>query len=143
MLKQPEIVPAGYLHGLPVLVKDTNPVAGVVFTEGSVMHVNRVAKESDTLVETLEAKGAIVVGKTNVPEFAAGSQCFNEIFPSTVSPWDTRTTAGGSSGGAASALASCQCWLATGSDLGGSLRTPAAFCGLLLTCEFLFCAFYI
>jgi len=130
-LVHPANPPPGYLYGLPILVKDTMAVQGVRFTEGSPLHADDIAAESDALVLQLEARGAIVVGKTNVPEFAAGSQTFNPLFPTTVSPWDTRTTAGGSSGGSAAALASCQCWLATGSDLGGSLRTPAAFCGVV------------
>ena len=75
--------------------------------------------------------GGVVVGKTNVPEFAAGSHSFNTLFETCVNPWDTRTSAAGSSGGAASALASCICWLAQGSDFGGSLRTPAAFNGVV------------
>jgi len=125
----PENPAAGFLYGLPVLVKDSEAVSGVLFTEGSRLYADRVPDESSTLVAQLEARGAIVVGKTNVPEFLAGSQSFNELYETTVSPWDIRTTAGGSSGGSAAAVASCQCWLATGSDLGGSLRTPAAFCG--------------
>eukprot|EP00434_Breviolum_minutum_P028812 symbB.v1.2.025486.t1/scaffold2475.1/size78315/5 len=119
----------GFLYGLPVLVKDTHAVEGVRFTEGSLLHADRIAEENAPLVAQLESKGAIIVGKTNVPEFCAGSQSFNCIFPTTVSPWDTRTTAGGSSGGSAAALASFQCWLASGTDMGGSVRTPAAFCG--------------
>lgn len=119
----------GFLRGLPVLIKDTHAVEGVRFTEGSLLHAERIAEENAPLVAQLESKGAIIVGKTNVPEFCAGSQSFNSIFPTTVSPWDIRTTAGGSSGGSAAALVSYQCWLATGTDLGGSLRIPAAFCG--------------
>mmetsp|Transcript_34757 Transcript_34757/g.63234 ORF Transcript_34757/g.63234 Transcript_34757/m.63234 type:complete len:519 (+) Transcript_34757:38-1594(+) len=130
-MQHPSDPPLGYLYGLPVLVKDQEAVSGVRFTEGSPLYVNRVAQDSSPLVLQLEKKGAVVIGKTNVPEFCAGSQSFNPIFPTTVSPWDTRTTAGGSSGGSAAALASCQCWLATGSDLGGSLRTPASFCGVV------------
>lgn len=93
------------------------------------LHASRVARDSSPLVALLEAKGALVAGKTNVPEFCAGSQSFNELFPTTRSPLDLRSTAGGSSGGSAAAVASYQCWLASGTDLGGSLRTPAAFCG--------------
>lgn len=125
----PEMSGKGCLHGLPILVKDTEAVEGVLFTEGSLLHAERVATDSSPLVAQLEAMGAIVAGKTNVPEFCAGAQCFNELFPTSRSPYDTRTTAGGSSGGSAAALASYQCWLATGTDHGGSLRTPAAFCG--------------
>lgn len=121
----------GFLHGLPILIKDTHAVAGVRFTEGSLLYAERVSDASAALVEQLEANGAIIVGKTNVPEFCAGSQSFNSIFPTTVSPWDLRTTSGGSSGGSAAALASYQCWLATGTDLGGSVRQPAAHCGVV------------
>ncbi|CAE7336419.1 unnamed protein product [Symbiodinium natans] len=127
----PKTPPRGFLYGLPVLIKDSEAVAGVRFTEGSPIYASRIPDKSSPLVTQLEERGAIVVGKTNVPEFCAGSQSFNPLFPTTVSPWDTRTTAGGSSGGSCSAVAACQSWLATGSDLGGSLRTPAAFCGVL------------
>ena len=127
----PENPPQGFLYGLPVLIKDAEAVEGVRFTEGSLIYASRIPEKSSALVTQLEARGAIVVGKTNVPEFCAGSQSFNSLFPTTVSPWDTRTTAGGSSGGSCSAVAACQGWLATGSDLGGSLRTPAAFCGVV------------
>lgn len=130
-LKHPVAPPRGYLYGLPVLIKDTEAVSGVRFTEGYKPFGDRIAPSSGPVARQLEARGAIIVGKTNVPEFAAGSQCFNSLFPTTLSPWDTRTTAGGSSGGSAAALASCECWLASGSDLGGSLRTPAAFCGVV------------
>jgi amidase len=82
-------------------------------------------------VINLEARGALVIGKSNTPEFGAGAQTFNEVFGITRNPWDTRMTCAGSSGGAAVNLASGQVWLATGSDLGGSLRTPAAFCGVV------------
>ena len=112
-----------------MLIKDTQAVAGVTFTAGSAIFKDRVPEVSDPIVVQIEAQGGIVCGKTNVPEFAAGSQSFNALYPTSVSPYDTRTTAGGSSGGAASALSSRQVWLASGSDLGGSLRTPAAFCG--------------
>lgn len=130
-LVHPTDAPPGYLYGLPILIKDSMSVEGVLCTEGSPLQADYIPSVSDNIVLQLEARGAVVAGKTNVPEFAAGSQSFNPLFPTTTSPWDTRTTAGGSSGGSAAALASCQCWLATGSDLGGSLRTPAAFCGVV------------
>ena len=104
---------------------------GVRTTYGSPIFSDNVPTKSDLLVERLENNGAIVIGKSNTPEFGAGGNSFNEVFPSTVTPWDTRMTAGGSSGGSASALASGEVWLATGSDLGGSLRTPASFCGVV------------
>ncbi|KAK9825914.1 hypothetical protein WJX81_005853 [Elliptochloris bilobata] len=121
----------GYLFGLPIVVKDLTAVEGVRFTEGSLLHKDRIAEHSDPLVEVLEANGAIIIGKSNTPEFGAGGNTFNEVFGVTRNPWDTRKTAGGSSGGSAAALAAGQAWLATGSDLGGSLRIPAAFCGVV------------
>lgn len=130
-LKYPKSPPSGYLYGLPVLIKDLNAVEDVRWTNGLPIFRDRIACQSDPMVLQLEAMGAIVVGKTNVPEFCAGSHCFNSIFPTTTSPYDTRSSAGGSSGGSAAALASCQVWLASGSDLGGSLRIPAAFCGVV------------
>ncbi|KAJ8602058.1 hypothetical protein CTAYLR_002783 [Chrysophaeum taylorii] len=122
--------PSSVLCGLPVLVKATTPVAGLPHTEGFVGYKDRVATSSAPIVEALEAAGGVACGLTNVPEFAAGAQCFNGLFPTTGTPYDVRRTSGGSSGGSAAALASRQAWLATGSDLGGSLRTPAAFCGV-------------
>ena len=83
------------------------------------------------MVERLEQRGAVVVAKSNTPEFGAGGNTFNEVFGETRNPWDTSRTCGGSSGGSAAALAGGQVWLATGSDLGGSVRTPAGFCGVV------------
>ena len=119
------------LRGCPVLIKDLNEVQHVRTTFGSVLYADYVSKKSDPIVCLLESNGAVVCGKTNSPEFGAGSQTFNRLFPSTRSPRDIRTTSGGSSGGTASALGTHQCWLASGSDLGGSLRIPAAFCGVV------------
>ncbi len=121
----------GHLYGLPISVKDLNHVAGVRCTEGSPIYADRVSPESDIMVLTLEDNGAIVVGKSNTPEFGAGANTFNEVFGATRNPWDTRMTCGGSSGGAAVNLATGQVWLATGSDLGGSLRIPGAFCSVV------------
>jgi len=121
----------GHLYGLPIVVKDLTAVAGVRTTQGSPIFADHVPASSDLLVERLEAKGAIVVGKSNTPEFGAGANTFNEVFGATRNPWDTRLTCGGSSGGSAVALATGQAWLATGSDLGGSLRIPGAFCGVV------------
>jgi amidase len=123
--------PACYLYGLPVAVKDLNNVAGVRSTLGSPIFADNIPDRSDYMVETLEGNGAIVIGKSNTPEFGAGGNTFNEVFGATRNPWDTRMTAGGSSGGAAAALASGQVWLATGSDLGGSLRIPASYCSVV------------
>ncbi|HZD26924.1 MAG TPA: amidase family protein, partial [Alphaproteobacteria bacterium] len=121
----------GYLYGLPISVKDLDEVAGVRCTYGSPIFADHVPERSNLMVERLEQNGAIVIGKSNTPEFGAGSNTFNEVFGATRNPWDTRMTCGGSSGGAAVNLATGQCWLATGSDLGGSLRIPAAFCSVV------------
>lgn len=120
----------GYLHGLPVLVKDLTDVEGVRTTYGSTVFADNVPRRSDFVVERIERMGGIVLGKTNTPEFGAGSQTFNEVFGPTRNPWNLARTVGGSSGGAAAALATGEAWLATGSDLGGSLRNPASFCSV-------------
>ncbi|MGV3629482.1 MAG: amidase [Betaproteobacteria bacterium] len=122
--------PAGFLHGLPIAVKDNTDVEGVRGTSGSRVYENRIAPASDPVVRRLEAHGAIVIGKTNLPEFAAGGNTFNDVFGATRNPWDVRMSASGSSGGSAAALAAGQVWLATGNDFGGSIRTPAAFCSV-------------
>jgi amidase len=119
------------LAGLPIAVKDLNDVAGVRTTYGSPIYADHVPERSDIMVERLEERGAIVVAKSNTPEFGAGANTFNEVFGPTRNPWDTSRTCGGSSGGSAVALATRQVWLATGSDLGGSLRTPASFCSVV------------
>ncbi|MDX6533328.1 MAG: amidase [Gaiellales bacterium] len=119
------------LGGLPLAVKDLTDVAGVRTTYGSPIYARNVPERSDILVERLEAGGGIVVAKSNTPEFGAGANTFNEVFGETRNPWDLSRTCGGSSGGSAVALATHQVWLATGSDLGGSLRTPASFCGVV------------
>jgi len=122
---------AGWLAGLPVAIKDLNNVAGVRTTFGNLALKDFVPEASDPLVEMLESHGALVTGKTNTPEFGAGGNSTNPVFGSTRNPWDTRMNAGGSSGGAAAALAAGEAWLAQGSDLMGSLRTPAAHCSVL------------
>ncbi len=121
----------GWLAGLPLVVKDLTDVAGVRTTYGSPLFANHVPERSDILVERLEERDALVMAKSNTPEFGAGGNTFNEVFGKTRNPWNTRLTCGGSSGGAAVALATGMAWLATGSDLGGSLRTPASFCGVV------------
>lgn len=121
----------GWLAGLPIAIKDLSHVADVRTTFGSIAFKNFVPEESDPLVDLLERRGGVVVGKTNTPEFGAGGNTFNAVFGATRNPWDTRRNAGGSSGGAAAALAAGQIWLAQGSDLAGSLRTPAAYCGVV------------
>lgn len=121
----------GWLGGLPVGIKDLTPVAGVRTTYGTTGFADHVPDASDPLVETIEARGGVVAGKTNTPEFGAGANTFNAVFGATRNPWDTRRNAGGSSGGAAASLAVGQTWLSHGSDLAGSLRTPAAYCGIV------------
>ncbi len=121
---------AGYLHGLPILIKDLTDVEGVRTTYGTPIFADHVPERSDLVVERIERRGGIVLGKTNTPEFGAGSQTFNSVFGTTRNPWNPTKTVGGSSGGAAAALAVGSAWLATGSDLGGSLRNPASFCSV-------------
>ena len=121
----------GGLYGLPLAIKDLDDVAGVRTTYGSPIFADHVPEKSGYVVERLERAGGIVMGKSNTPEFGAGSTTFNEVFGTTVNPWDTGRTCGGSSGGAAAALAAGQVWLAQGSDLGGSVRIPASFCSVV------------
>lgn len=121
----------GWLAGLPIGIKDLTPVAGVRSTFGTKALADNVPKESDPIVTRLEARGGVVMGKTNTPEFGAGGNTFNDVFGATLNPWDTRLNAGGSSGGAAVSLATGSLWLSHGSDHGGSLRTPAAYCGIV------------
>lgn len=121
----------GPLHGIPVSIKDLTPTKGIRTTWGSKIFEHHVPDEDALDVERLKAAGAIVVGKTNTPEFGAGGNTFNAVFGATRNPWNPALTCGGSSGGAAVALATGMGPLAQGSDLGGSLRTPAAFCGVV------------
>ncbi|MCI0625405.1 MAG: amidase [Acidobacteria bacterium] len=122
--------PPGWLAGLPIAVKDYNDVAGQTTTYGSPIFKNNIPACSDTTVLILEASGAIPIAKSNVPEFA-GANTFNSVYGATRNPWNLERSAGGSSGGAAAALAAGMVWLATGNDLGGSLRIPASFCGIV------------
>ncbi|GLY17616.1 amidase [Kineosporia sp. NBRC 101677] len=119
--------PLGLLHGLPVAVKDVVDTAGIRTTYGSRIYAGHVPEQDALIVQRMRAAGAIVVGKSNVPEFGAGSHTFNEVFGATLNPYATDRSAGGSSGGAAAALACGMVALADGSDLGGSLRNPASF----------------
>jgi amidase len=121
----------GPLHGVPVSIKDLTPTKGLRTTWGSKIFEHHVPDEDALYVARLKAAGAIVVGKTNTPEFGAGGNTFNAVFGVTRNPWNPALTCGGSSGGAAVALATGMGPLAQGSDLGGSLRTPAAFCGVV------------
>jgi amidase len=121
----------GRLAGLPVPIKDLTDVAGVRTTYGSPIFESHVPETSDLAVTTLESNGAIVYAKSNTPEFGAGGNTFNEVFGRTLNPWNTSRSAAGSSGGAAAALATGMAWAAHGSDMGGSLRNPASFCGVV------------
>ena len=121
----------GPLHGLPVAHKDLTLTRGIRTTFGSPIFADFVPEEDALIVERLRAAGAITIGKTNTPEFGAGSQTFNPVFGPTRNPWDETKTCGGSSGGAAVALATGMVPIADGSDYGGSLRNPASFCGVV------------
>lgn len=117
----------GPLHGLPWAFKDLEDAAGFPNTAGSPIFRNRMPATDSPLVALLRRSGVIPIGKTNVPEFGMGSHTYNNVYGTTVNPWDTSKSAGGSSGGAGAALASGMLPLADGSDLGGSLRNPANF----------------
>jgi len=122
---------AGPLDGLPVAHKDLVDTAGIRTTSGFTIDADRVPDRNALIVERIRGAGAVTVGKTNTPEHGAGSQTFNEIFGATRNPYDPAKTAGGSSGGAAAALACGMVPIADGSDMGGSLRNPAAFCNVV------------
>ena len=121
----------GPLHGLPIAIKDLSLTRGMRTTFGSTLYRNFVPTSDDLYVERVRRAGAIVIGKTNTPEFGAGSQTFNTLFGATRNPYDLAKTCGGSSGGAAVALACGMLPLADGTDLGGSLRNPASFCNVV------------
>ena len=121
----------GPLHGLPIAHKDLQLTSGIRTTFGSPIFTDFVPQEDSLLVERLKCAGAITVGKTNTPEFGAGSQTFNPVFGATLNPHDLTKTCGGSSGGAAAALACGMLPIADGSDMGGSLRNPASFCNVV------------
>lgn len=121
----------GALHGVPVSIKDLTPTRGIRTTWGSKIFEHHVPDDDALIVTRLKAAGAIVLGKTNTPEFGAGGNTFNAVFGATRNPWNPALTCGGSTGGGAVALATGMGPLAQGSDLGGSLRLPAAFCGVV------------
>ncbi|MBI1726519.1 MAG: amidase [Candidatus Rokubacteria bacterium] len=121
----------GPLHGVPVTLKDLTQTKGIRTTWGSKIFEHHVPTEDSLIVERLKAAGAIILGKTNTPEFGAGGNTFNAVFGPTRNPWNPALTCGGSSGGAGVALATGMGPIAQGSDTGGSLRTPAAFCGVV------------
>ena len=121
----------GLLAGLPIGIKDLQATAGLRTTLGSLLYEDHVPAEDEFGVANIRRAGGIVLGKTNTPEFGAGGNTRNRVYGATGNPFDPTKTSGGSSGGSAAALALGQVALATGSDLGGSLRTPAAFCGVV------------
>jgi amidase len=121
----------GPLHGLPIAIKDLAETAGIRTTYGSPIFASYVPDFDAPHVALLKRAGAVVIGKTNTPEFGAGSQTFNPVFGPTRNPYDTRLTPGGSSGGAAAAVATGMIPFADGSDVAASVRNPAAFCGLV------------
>jgi Asp-tRNA(Asn)/Glu-tRNA(Gln) amidotransferase A subunit family amidase len=122
--------PLGPLHGLPIGIKDLNATAGLRTTYGSLLYEDNVPARDERIVAAVRAAGAIVLGKTNTPAFGAGANTTNKVYGPTGNPFDPTLTCGGSSGGSAVALATGMVPLASGSDFGGSLRTPAGFCGV-------------
>ena len=121
----------GPLHGLPIAHKDLAQTKGIRTTFGSPLFKDNIPTVNDLVIDRIQRAGAISLGKTNTPEFGAGSQTFNPVFGATKNPYDLTKTCGGSSGGAAVALATRMLPIADGSDMGGSLRNPAAFCGIV------------
>ncbi len=130
LMKKP-IGDRGLLAGMPIPIKDLTNVEGVLTTQGSPIYKDNVPARSDIVVEQLEHHGGLIYAKSNTPEFGAGANTFNEVFGATLNPWDLSRSAAGSSGGAAVALATGMAWLAHGTDMGGSLRNPASFCGIV------------
>lgn len=121
----------GILAGLPLPIKDLTEVEGVRTCFGSPIFADNIPQRSNIIVHTIEGQGGVVFAKSAVPEFGAGGHTFNEVFGMTHNPWDRNRSAAGSSGGAAVSLATGMAWVAHGNDLGGSLRTPASFCGVV------------
>ncbi len=121
----------GVLHGLPVVIKDITETAGIRTTYGSPLFVDNVPAEDAEVVARLRRAGAIILGKTNTPEFATGANTVNDVFGATVNPWNTKLSASGSSGGSAVAVATGMVPVAHGTDFGCSVRMPAAFCGIV------------
>lgn len=130
-LMQKPLDERGILAGLPVVIKDLTPVEGVRSTLGSPIYADHIPDQSGFVVTTLEAAGGVIAAKSNTPEFGAGANTFNTVFGATLNPWNTALSAAGSSGGSAVALATGMAWLAHGTDLGGSLRNPASFNGIV------------
>jgi amidase len=122
---------AGWLGGLPISIKDLTDVAGVRTTYGSPLFRDHVPQASHPVVRRIEARGGIVVAKSNTPEFGAGGSTFNEVFGRTRNPWNTALTCGGSTGGGAVSVATGEVWLAQGTDHAGSLRRPGTYCSVV------------
>ncbi|MFN6925752.1 MAG: amidase [Tabrizicola sp.] len=125
-----DAAPKGWLHGIPFAVKDLVATKGLRTTWGSPLFADHVPVKDDLVAARLRAAGAVIAAKTNVPEWGQGSHSFNPVFGVTRNPYDLTRSAGGSSGGAAAALAARMAWAADGSDMMGSLRNPAAFCNV-------------
>jgi Asp-tRNA(Asn)/Glu-tRNA(Gln) amidotransferase A subunit family amidase len=123
--------PLGLLHGLPVGIKDLQATKGLRTTYGSLLYEDHVPEEDDTIVANVRSEGGIILAKTNTPEFGAGANTTNRVFGATGNPFDPKKTCGGSSGGSGVTVATGMTPIATGSDHGGSLRTPATFCGVV------------
>jgi Asp-tRNA(Asn)/Glu-tRNA(Gln) amidotransferase A subunit family amidase len=121
----------GPLHGLPVAIKDNQATQGIKTTYGTMFYENNIPKADDDIVATIRNAGGIIIGKTNIPEMSIGANTVNRLFGATGNPFDVDRTCGGSSGGAAAAIATNMVPLATGSDHGGSLRIPACYCGVV------------
>ena len=121
----------GVLAGIPVGVKDVTQTKDMRTTFGSTLYADHVPEVDALVVQRLKAADAVILGKTNTPEFAAGANTFNEVFGATRNPWNTDLSVGGSTGGGAAGLATGMIALAEGTDLGGSLRIPASFCGVV------------
>lgn len=124
-------LPCGPLHGLPVAIKDVTATKGIRTTQGSILHADHVPDRDAESVARLRRAGAVIVGKTNTPEFAFGAVCTNQLKGPTRNPWNRNLTSGGSSGGSAVAVATGMVALAQGTDFGGSVRMPASFCGVV------------
>jgi amidase len=125
-----DVEPQGWLHGIPFAIKDLVATKGLRTTWGSPIYRDHVPQQDDLVADRLRGSGAIIAAKTNVPEWGQGSHSFNPVFGTTRNPYDLTRSAGGSSGGAAAALATRMAWVADGSDMMGSLRNPAAFCNI-------------
>jgi amidase len=120
----------GWMHGMPQAIKDTAQAKGLAYTSGSPLLKGYISSVDSVITERAKAAGAIIIGKTNVPEWALGSNTFNPVYGTTFNPYDLKKTVGGSSGGAAASLAAHMLPVADGSDMGGSIRNPAAFCNV-------------